>query len=172
MWLAWRHPGPGPPGPGLKAGSVTLGLVSCTPPTPFIGGTPAAPGLGLSLLPRPDRRWWGQRLRRETQAPRVLPPFLLESPSYSLHLVEPVQDPLVHLRGGGESTHQPGSEISTVSGAPGHQGYWPGPPGPVCVPLPCSLPLLFHCLVHSAHTRVPWHGPGLGALSALLPRCL
>ena len=100
-----------PSGAGLKAGSVTLGLVSCTPPTPFTRGTPTAPGLGLSLQPRPQMA--GTRAEKCDAGWRGLPPLLLESPSYSLHLVEPVQDPLVHLRGGGESTGQLGSEHPT-----------------------------------------------------------
>lgn len=64
-------------------------------------------------------RWQGWA---EARAARGLPPLLLESPGYSLHLVEPVQDPLVHL---GEV------EQACISWAPRTQhGEWgPWAPG-------------------------------------------
>jgi hypothetical protein len=88
-------------------------------------------------------RVWGQRLCPE-RAQKELPAFLLESPSYPLYLMEPVQDPLVHLNRGRkhgqlDSTHSPFSLFSMFSRAlPMYQALWRHPRA--CSPTYLSLP--------------------------------
>lgn len=62
-----------------------------------------------------EQRGWAHRVCR------MVPALLLESPSYPLHLMEPVQDSLIHLQGGRRSGNVlDGSGIAIL----GSQSFW------------------------------------------------
>ena len=74
-----------------------------------------------------------------------LPPLLLKPPGYPLHLVEPVQDPLVHLQGGSRAHGSPGLPSLTP------HVPWRDPGAATQHPPPPLLPLSLHPL----HSRGP-----------------
>lgn len=175
MWLE-------APRAGLKAGSVTLGLVFYTRPPHSLGHT-RRPGLGLSLLPRPDlemvrMRWQGWAGGAGQQGGY---PLLLESPRVILFCTWWSLFRTRSFTWGRWSKHASAGlrGPSTVSGALGTRETGQGLQGPRVCRFPCSLPLLFHRLVRCAHTRVPWHGrawgtqcaPPPGACEAHSPDC-
>lgn len=67
-----------------------------------------------------EQRGWAHRVYR------MVPALLLESPSYPLHLMEPVQDSLIHLQGGRRNGNVlDGSSIQGSSiGILGSQLFW------------------------------------------------
>lgn len=152
----------------LEAESVTLSLVSClllhslqrehtSPPRPRAQLSSKAQGGG-------DRGWGAEASDAgPEQVCKGLPPLLLESPSYPLYLMEPVQDPLVHLRGGGSKHRSAGLCMLNTRGPAGGRlaGGHPGAPRARCVR---SFPLLIASLASLPHPRC-------SRLSPLTPSC-
>lgn len=138
-----------------KCATLLPDLLFCASPSEGAHPPPQPP----SALPaRPGQVGSGQEVREVADtaageqrhgtqgACKGLPPLLLESPCYPLHLMEPVQDPLIHLQGGRRRHKSPGLHSLTLrvvsgvlAGTQGGGHTAPQPPGPAA-PTPSLLP--------------------------------